>query len=297
MNMNWDLLKETLSPSALAALQIHLNSNNENDVADVVINEEEDKGKEINQENTETTSDVHGSTNERRLPPPVNSVFKLHSYWEDRFAEESEYEWLTTWSQVEQFLLPYLKPEQKILIVGCGNSSFSADIYDAGFHNIVNIDFSAVVIEKMKAIHEAVRPGMQWVVMDMTKMTFPEHSFDIVIDKAAMDALVVDEGDVWDPNEETIQSVHAMCQSVSHVLKTDSADNVHLQISFAQPHFRTKYLMGYRAAKEPCSPYQAHQGYAALYDWDLSYESIQTPDNAGCLNSFLYVMKRIVRNK
>ena len=32
-------------------------------------------------------------------------------------------------------------------MLSCGNSEFSADIYDDGYRNITNIDFSEVVIQ------------------------------------------------------------------------------------------------------------------------------------------------------
>ena len=61
--------------------------------------------------------------------------------------------------------------------------------YKAGYHNIINIDFSAVLIAKMKDFY----PEMQWICADMTKLrdTFQKESFDVVIDKAAMDAIMV----------------------------------------------------------------------------------------------------------
>lgn len=152
--------------------------------------------------------------------------------------------------------------------VGCGNSSFSADLYDAGFPNIVNIDFSTVVIDSMRQKHEQVslpnsdivaavpycargsvaelgavpqeRPHMRWEVMDMTDLKYESGTFDVVIDKAAMDALMTDEGDVWDPNPEVLEAADRMCGHMSRVLKPHG---VFLQISFAQPHFRRRYLL------------------------------------------------------
>ena len=35
----------------------------------------------------------------------------------------------------------------KILIIGCGNADFSADLYDDGYENIVNVDISDIVIK------------------------------------------------------------------------------------------------------------------------------------------------------
>ena len=77
--------------------------------------------------------------------------------------------------------------------------------------------------------------------MDMTDMKFGDAKYDIVLDKGSMDALTIDEGDVWYPNESTIRCVHRMCHSVSRVLKIGGK---FISISFNQPHFRTKYLMG-----------------------------------------------------
>eukprot|EP01039_Chlorochromonas_danica_P000712 gene712-774_t len=216
-----------------------------------------------------------------------NHVFKLQSYWEGRFKKEESYEWLVSWKTVENLLLPYLHPTDRILVVGCGNSPFSADLYDAGFHQITNIDFASSVIERMQTIHETIRPEMKWMVMDMTDLTFPNESFDVVIDKAAMDALVVDEGDVWEPEQNVVEIVDTMCLTTTRVLKKDG---LFLQISFAQPHFRTKYLMGLWAEKKESSPYQKYSGLAERYGWSLSHEVVET--EGGCLNSFLYIMKK-----
>jgi hypothetical protein len=48
---------------------------------------------------------------------------------------------------------------------------------------------------------------MSWRVMDMTALDFPDGSFDVVIDKAAMDALLTDEGSVWEPNAEVCSEI------------------------------------------------------------------------------------------
>lgn len=217
-----------------------------------------------------------------------NDKYQEQSYWEERFAEEESFEWLISFDKCKHQLLPHLHTNDRILIVGCGNSTFSADLYDSGYHNIVNIDFSGVLIERMKILHSEARPVMQWMTMDMTEMNF-ESKFDVVIDKAAMDALVVSEGDVWNPQESVIRSVDKMCFCVSAVLQSSNAK--FLQISFNQPHFRTKYLMGYRADGRDCSNHGSHVGYCDRYNWTLSFESIVLEEE-GVLETFLYVMTR-----
>lgn len=239
---------------------------------------------------------------------PHNSVFKLKSYWEERFQEEEVYDWLVTYTQVKQLVLPQLRPSDRILVVGCGNSSFSADLYDDGYVNITNIDFSSVVINKMQAENSEKRPTMAWLCMDMLDLSFEDNTFDAVIDKAGMDALMVDEGDVWDPEQKVVGSVDRMLLGIAKVLRPGGK---FLQISFAQPHFRTKYLSGYWWTKahgdssiaksdsdctrvdssQSMTAYQTYKGYCSRYNWNLSCTPIET--DVGSLNSYLYIVDTV----
>lgn len=140
---------------------------------------------------------------------------------------------------------PALAPElaaalaPAVLVVGCGNSDFSADLVSRGeipAASVTSIDFSQQVIDKMQQKH----PELRWLTMDMCAMTaFAAESFDMVIDKAAMDALVTDEGDPWNPNEETLRATSDMMQHVARVLRPGGQ---FLQITFQQPHFRKRHL-------------------------------------------------------
>ena len=256
--INWEMLAMTLPPETLAAMKEHFAS-----------------------KQTTVSTAVAPENSKQSLP---NTVFSKREYWEERFEEEESYEWLVKFDDVKNLITSLLKPTDSILIVGCGNSSFSKDLYNSGFVNIVNIDYSSVLIEKMKVQHAEDCPSMQWIHMDMTQLTFPKESFDVVIDKAAMDALMVDEGDVWYPSTDVIQSVDRMCRGVHDVLKPDG---IFMQISFAQPHFRTKYLMGYHASGATVNPYETHTGHSDVYNWNLTSQSIDIEE--GCLNSFFYV--------
>jgi SAM-dependent methyltransferase len=219
-----------------------------------------------------------------------NSDFKLQSYWDSRFKEEEVYDWLVNFDEIKSFILPLLvSTDCKILVVGCGNSTFSSDLYDAGYKNITNIDFSEVCISAMFSKHAEAKPNMEWICMDMTDLKFQDATFDIVIDKASMDALMVDEGDVWDPELETIKSVDKMCSDISRVLKIDG---IFLQITFAQPHFRTKYLMANRILHIESNPFESLKGKCDKYDWTLSYEGVNPKQ--GCITYFIYTMRKQV---
>ena len=46
---------------------------------------------------------------------------------------------------------------------------------------------------------------------------------------------------IKDPDAEVVEKARSMCRGISEVLKEGGT---HLHISFAQPHFRRKYLLG-----------------------------------------------------
>ena len=106
-------------------------------------------------------------------------------------------------------------------------------------------------------------PQMKWLEADMTRLcdVFAPATFDVVIDKAAMDALMCDEGDVWSPSETVIEQAAAMCNGITSVLVPRGTL---LQISFAQPHFRKRFLLG--EGEQTAS--------SAVYGWDYSYHHI-----------------------
>lgn len=66
----------------------------------------------------------------------------------------------------------------------------SEKLYDAGFCRVTNVDFSRVVVADMLRRHARARPEMRWRVMDMTDMQFADGSFDVILDKGGLDALM-----------------------------------------------------------------------------------------------------------
>lgn len=59
------------------------------------------------------------------------------SYWDKRYAqyEGSTFDWLETYASLKSVLAEFLKPDSKILILGCGNAVLSEEMYDDGFKN------------------------------------------------------------------------------------------------------------------------------------------------------------------
>ncbi|KAI3853853.1 hypothetical protein MKX03_001181 [Papaver bracteatum] len=138
--------------------------------------------------------------------------FTSKENWDKFFSirgSDDTFEWYAEWQFLKTPLLSHLsnhttqtldKSNSKspppppsalqILVPGCGNSKLSENVYDAGFQNITNIDFSKVVISDMLRRNIRSRPSMKWRVMDMTQMQFKDGIFDVVLDKGGLDALM-----------------------------------------------------------------------------------------------------------
>ena len=76
--------------------------------------------------------------------------YASQTYWDKRYTasgKDESYEWLENYDTLRGFLKNFLThKDMKILMLGCGNANFSAHIYDDGYRNITNVDFSEVVI-------------------------------------------------------------------------------------------------------------------------------------------------------
>lgn len=214
--------------------------------------------------------------------------YKLQQYWDKRFEQEESYDWLVTFDQVSQLIKetclssssssdqPTAQSHLRVLVVGCGNSPFSQEIREAHPDwSIVSLDYSPVVIENMKKRYPEEPGRFEWVCGDMTRLkeAFAPGTFDAVIDKAAMDALVTDEGSPWEPKEEVQREVESMLKGVTALLRHHG---VFVQISFQQVHFRVKYLRGRQEGEN-------------AYGWHVSHKIIESTKS---LPHFFYICKK-----
>ncbi|CAK81223.1 unnamed protein product (macronuclear) [Paramecium tetraurelia] len=129
---------------------------------------------------------------------PKSQVFSREEYakdqfWEDRYKEhKGRFDWYVEWPQLKFYLEQTkfkISKESSILMVGCGNSALSEQMYKDGYHNIVSIDISKTIIDRMQ--ESAIKKNMklQYQVMDATTMDFQDKQFDIAFDKGTLDAL------------------------------------------------------------------------------------------------------------
>uniref|UniRef100_A0A915B5J0 Methyltransferase type 11 domain-containing protein n=1 Tax=Parascaris univalens TaxID=6257 RepID=A0A915B5J0_PARUN len=110
-------------------------------------------------------------------------------------------------------------------------------LYELGFHNITNVDFSSVLVEKFSTTY----PHMKWICDDMRALkSLPTCSFDVVIEKASIDSLTADEKSPWNYSENAITDIDAVLSGIFRVL---SQNGTYFSISFTQPHFRVPLIM------------------------------------------------------
>ncbi|KAJ3380399.1 hypothetical protein HDU84_005946 [Entophlyctis sp. JEL0112] len=176
-----------------------------------------------------------------------NTKFASRTYWESRYATDpaASFEWVKGWDFYRSTVAPLIPSKSlSILHLGCGNSRFSVDMLEQdGFTNHTNIDYSANVIENMKAAH-LTYPTIRWIVGDIFELQVATagEMYDTIIDKGTLDAFLTGfpDDDPWDPSQECLEMVERYLHQVCSVLKPGG---LFIQITWAQPHFR-KRLVG-----------------------------------------------------
>merc|ERR1711998_13782 len=146
------------------------------------------------------------------------------NYWNSRFSSEDQFDWYHKWNPTlkKQFGEIGLVPESAVLNVGCGNSGMSREMYDDGYENITNLDFSQKVITAMKVKNS--NRQMQWIegsVQDMTGFA-ADGEYDFIIDKGCLDCILC--------GEKSTSNLDAALAECARVLKPGG---MLLSISFA----------------------------------------------------------------
>ncbi|GAA6046820.1 hypothetical protein JCM3770_005659 [Rhodotorula araucariae] len=176
------------------------------------------------------------------LLPKNNAEYGTQEYWDARYAQEQDgasFDWCKRYADIRHLVRRFVPNQHaRIVMLGCGNSTLSRDMYDDGYRNIVNLDYSPVVIDKMARANAGCE-GMSWQVGDVRKLPFDAASIDVCIDKATLDAMLTGEKDPWNPPPEAVADCRAEVDEVVRVLKPDG---IFLYLTFGQPHFRRPLL-------------------------------------------------------
>ena len=212
--------------------------------------------------NEEKTSINTINENENKNNSPEDNFESLNpqgyakkEYWNERFTHtDSNFDWYADWDQLSKYFIPILNQDSNILMVGCGNSKMSNQMYLSNYKKIINIDISDVVIQKMKNQY----PEIDWQEMDATKMTFEDNFFDCVIDKGTLDAIMCGNDPV--PPANLIKEMYRVTKNGGHFCI----------ITHGEPESRLKYFEKFK--NEKC-------------DFDIKYETINLSFMANLINS------------
>jgi ubiquinone/menaquinone biosynthesis C-methylase UbiE len=174
--------------------------------------------------------------------------YGIKQYWENRYQADSEpFDWYQRYSALKNYLSPTLVkfPQAKILIIGCGNSRLSEELYMEGYKNIMNIDYSETCIRQMEERYSDY-PEMKFMSMDCRDLSFQNSTFDIVIDKGTLDSILC--------GDDSSENAHKALQEIHRVLQPQG---IYFCVSYGIPLYRTHYLK------------------YAKYNWNLVVEKVQ----------------------
>ncbi|CAH2311827.1 methyltransferase 13 isoform X1 [Pelobates cultripes] len=177
------------------------------------------------------------------LLPKSSKEFASTEYWEQFFRKRGEraFEWYGGYLDLCGVLHKYIKPKDKVLVVGCGNSELSERLYDAGCQNLANIDVSEVVIRQMSERNASKRPLMTFQLMDATQTTFSDSHFQAVLDKGTLDAILTD------TEERTLKIASDMLSEISRLLQIGGR---YLCVSLAQAHVLEKLVRHFSEVRQ-----------------------------------------------
>ncbi|GAA6229378.1 methyltransferase-like protein 13 [Lates japonicus] len=129
------------------------------------------------------------------LLPRTAEEFSSVQYWERFFKKRGEkaFEWYGDYNKLCGVLHKYIKVQDKVLVVGCGNSELSEQLYDVGYKHLTNIDISETVVTHMNQRNAERRPGLTFQQVDATQTPYEDASYQAALDKGTLDAMASEE--------------------------------------------------------------------------------------------------------
>ncbi|KAK9383001.1 S-adenosyl-L-methionine-dependent methyltransferase [Kockiozyma suomiensis] len=201
---------------------------------------------------------------------------QTREYWDTRYQKDRDdttFDWFKTFQDLEPFFRKHITWDNesgrdlRIVMLGCGNSTLSKDLYDSGLRNIANVDFSDTCISHMAEFYKDDKE-MTWHTMDVRDMhEFTDGKFDVAIDKGTLDAFLSYTGSVWTIPDHIKESASKYMDETNRILKPDGKM---LYISYRQPHFARLIID---------RPY-----------WKMEAETISDP--GGSFDYFGYVLQK-----
>lgn len=116
------------------------------------------------------------------------------------------------------------------MVVGCGISRLSEELYDEGFLDVTSIDFSYTAIKFQQDFYRVEYPKLVFTQMDVRNLTYNDGEFDMVLDKALLDAVICSDG--------SKVNTSTMMTEIHRVLKPNG---VYISLSHGKENQRLKY--------------------------------------------------------
>lgn len=176
------------------------------------------------------------------------SKYANPEYWEDRYrSNDTTFDWFVTYDNLQTILRPLLQPAEQIrvLVVGCGNSRLSANLYEhLNIKKITNVDVSPTVISQMQRRYSEMNE-MQWICVDvlttpieklMLELCPNDYLYDFIVDKGLVDSIL--------GGSNSFHNLYTFNKNMSRLLKRGGRFVV---VSYGSPetrmdHFRRKKL-------------------------------------------------------
>jgi SAM-dependent methyltransferase len=116
------------------------------------------------------------------------------AYWDRRYEAHAEttFDWYQAYDALREDLLRAAPAGGATLVLGTGTSLMAEQLHDDGFRPVTAVDFSAAAVQVMhdRAADDGQppRPELVYHVGDAAALAEPDESFDVVVDKAMLDA-------------------------------------------------------------------------------------------------------------
>jgi 2-polyprenyl-3-methyl-5-hydroxy-6-metoxy-1,4-benzoquinol methylase len=191
------------------------------------------------------------AASDNSLLPSTAAQFRSRSYWEKFFGKRGDaaFEWYGEWKDLHEHITPHLRASSEVLVIGCGNSDFSEQMWDNGYRHLLSIDYSETAIRQMRAKslarHGGLQPeGLRYEEMDLHAIRAADGAFDVVMDKACLDALVTD------GSLAVFRDVSTMIDETLRVLKAEAGSGKYICVTLAQTHVSGWCQTGCSCCKE-----------------------------------------------
>lgn len=128
------------------------------------------------------------------LIPYTQIKYSKANYWDERYKiNEQEFEWYVNWNDIKDEIIKYIPKKGTLLEVGCGTSDIAFELSKEGLSKVYAIDISRQAIDLMKDIYQTNK-NIIWNVGDISKIGFPNETFDAVFEKSALDSILCEKG-------------------------------------------------------------------------------------------------------